>query len=472
MDVPGRAVVYRWPGRVLVVVLVLLMVAALMNGCAKRNKGLRATGAVLNVVAHQDDDLLFQSPDLIHAVASGLVVRTVYVTAGDANQDRTYWAKRETGVKSAYAHMAGVADDWVTTDAGVPGHPMETATLSGADNLSLLFMRIPDGWLDGTGGSRHDHDSLQKLYQGEISTIGTVDDSSEYTKDSLVDTLHLLMQRFQPEVINTLDFQGAYGDGDHSDHHTVGYMTQQASRRYQREHRLVGYRGYGITDEEANVNEDDLATKTDTFLTYAAFDSESCDTLETCSNRPERLWLPRQYKSEDGLGTDATPSTRPGNSTRPTPSRTSSEVPPSGSRRTGNVARSARATASSENLVTGQTASKATNGVVVGYPQAAEKEWATTNGQEGSWLQLDWTQYVTVNQVVLFDRPNPDDHIMSGTVMFSDGSTVAVPSLSNHGYARTLTFPSRPTRSLRFTITSVSPSTVNAGLSEIQVWTE
>src|SRR6188472_3148233 len=41
------------------------------------------TGATMNVVAHPDDDLLFQSPDLLHDVQSGKCVRTVYVTAGE-----------------------------------------------------------------------------------------------------------------------------------------------------------------------------------------------------------------------------------------------------------------------------------------------------------------------------------------------------------------------------------------------------
>ena len=37
----------------------------------------------MQIVAHPDDDLLFQSPDLLHDVVGGKCVRTVFVTAGE-----------------------------------------------------------------------------------------------------------------------------------------------------------------------------------------------------------------------------------------------------------------------------------------------------------------------------------------------------------------------------------------------------
>src|ERR1700694_2302046 len=42
------------------------------------------SGTTLNIVAHEDDDLLFLSPDLLHAIQAGRAVRTVFVTAGDS----------------------------------------------------------------------------------------------------------------------------------------------------------------------------------------------------------------------------------------------------------------------------------------------------------------------------------------------------------------------------------------------------
>lgn len=59
-------------------------------------------GSTLNVVAHEDDDLLFLSPDLLHNIQAGRCVRTVFVTAGDSGAGAGYWQGREAGSKAAY----------------------------------------------------------------------------------------------------------------------------------------------------------------------------------------------------------------------------------------------------------------------------------------------------------------------------------------------------------------------------------
>ena len=74
-----------------------------------------------------------------------------------------------------------------------------------------------------------------------------------------------------------------------------------------------------------------------------------------------------------------------------------------------------------------------------------------------------------MNSAVLYDRPNTDDQVTAGTLTFSDGSTVAVPALDNAGAARTVTFAARATTGVLFTATSVSNSTINVGLAELQV---
>ena len=113
---------------------------------------------------------------------------------------------------------------------------------------------------------------------------------------------------------------------------------------------------------------------------------------------------------------------------------------------------------------------KAIDGVADGYPGDYSREWATQGGKAASWLQLTWTAPVTIGSVVLFDRPNTDDQVTGGTLTFSDGSTVAVPALDNAGAAVTVTFTARATSSLRFTATTVSSTTQNVGLAEIQAF--
>jgi hypothetical protein len=135
-----------------------------------------------------------------------------------------------------------------------------------------------------------------------------------------------------------------------------------------------------------------------------------------------------------------------------------------------NVARNATATASSEDTADGQTADKAIDGVLQGWPQNPYGEWASNGQGVGAWLHLDWSTPRVVNRVALSDRPNQYDQVLAGTLSFSDGSSVAVGALDNAGAATELDFSARQITWLRFTVTQVSTTTANAGLEELQAW--
>ena len=141
--------------------------------------------------------------------------------------------------------MAGVANTWTQSDAGVAGHPIPVMTLSADPNLSLVFMRLPDGNVDGSGFAAENYESLQKLYTGAIPQMTAVDGSSSYTFGTLISTLSSLVTSFAPDTLWTQDYAGSYGDGDHSDHHTVAYLTREVSRaRTTTTHTLTGYMDY------------------------------------------------------------------------------------------------------------------------------------------------------------------------------------------------------------------------------------
>jgi hypothetical protein len=135
-----------------------------------------------------------------------------------------------------------------------------------------------------------------------------------------------------------------------------------------------------------------------------------------------------------------------------------------------NLARLASASASSENSSTSQTADKAIDGVIDGYPGDYTKEWATVWGGAGSWLKLSWASPQTVSRIVLYDRPNGNDQITSGTLQFNDGSSVTVGPLNNDGTGVTVLVGSKTITSVQLNITSVAPTTQNIGLAEIQVY--
>jgi len=162
------------------------------------------------------------------------------------------------------------------------------------------------------------------------------------------------------------------------------------------------------------------------------------------------------------------PTTTP--TTAPTSSTTTSATTAPTTSPSVDLARSASVVASSESVGTGQTADKAVDGVVDGYPGVYSAEWASAGEGAGASLTLSWSSPVSLSRVVLFDRPNADDQVTSGTLVFSDGSSVAVPALADDGSATVVSFPARVTSRVVFRVTGVSASTHNVGLAEVQAF--
>lgn len=127
----------------------------------------------------------------------------------------------------------------------------------------------------------------------------------------------------------------------------------------------------------------------------------------------------------------------------------------------GNVAPTSTATASSQFGGAGlYLASKATDG------NATSSEWAAAN-ELNPWIKLDWTSAQTVNQVVLYDRPNTFDNANGGTLTFSDGTSVQVTGIPTNGAPRAVSFPSKTVTWVKFQVSGGSGA--NVGLAEFQV---
>ncbi len=261
---------------------------------------------VMNIVAHQDDSLLFQSPDLFHDIQNDRCTMTIFVTAGDAGSGEQYWLGREDGVKAAYANMSGVANEWTVSDAGISGHPIPVFTLASHPNISMAFLRLPDGGVDGNGLSNPV--SLKKLWEGSITSLTAIDNSSSYSKQDLINTFAALYAQYQPSRINTQNFVISFGDLDHSDHIATGYFSKSAHQLYTTPHTIYAYQGYDSVFHAINVFNTDLAAKIGAFFTYTPFDPHACQSYEACTGSYDD-WLERQYiaGSESGGQADVCP---------------------------------------------------------------------------------------------------------------------------------------------------------------------
>jgi LmbE family N-acetylglucosaminyl deacetylase len=255
------------------------------------------TGGALVVVAHPDDDLFFLSPDIVHDVQAGRPVATVYTTSGDAGRPDRYWRGRERGVAAAYARMAGVADRWSMSRVAVGPAAVTEAVLCERPTVRLYFLRLPDGGMNGEGTARSGAASLQRLEEGAVARLWTVETPARpYSRPALVDVLGRIVAELQPVVVRTLDDVGPYGDGDHSDHHAVARLVAAARDRSAPGVSVVGYVGYPTRHLPANVAGADLQDKADALAAYARFDPLMCQRPEEYRTRPEGPWLSRQHR--------------------------------------------------------------------------------------------------------------------------------------------------------------------------------
>lgn len=266
------------------------------------------TLSVMNFVAHEDDDLLFMNPDLTHEIQAGYCVRSVYLTAGDAGHGEFYWLSREQGSEAAYDNMLGIspATIWIQRIVELSSHEFITvANPKGNFKISLIFMYLPDGNLNGQGFSSSGYESLVKLYSGQISVINSVDQQSYYTSAQLTAALSVLMSAFQATEINTQSDFISTQYPDHSDHMTVSLFVKQAYQQYETQQYanqvvipIKFYIGYPVHQMPANVSGINLQEKEATFLAYAKYDGSTCQTLQQCLQiSTYEAYLTRQYQN-------------------------------------------------------------------------------------------------------------------------------------------------------------------------------
>jgi LmbE family N-acetylglucosaminyl deacetylase len=274
-------------------VLVTLALGLLLLACAPRPGGPTRDSSPLSlqVVAHQDDDLLFMNPDVRDDVRAERAVVTVFLTGGQAaaSDPAEYMAGRQAGARAAYAAMADVADDWIGEPLRIDAdHQVEQYSLRARPSIKLIFVDLPeDGTL--TTGGRH---ALRRLWadQNESVRVSTVQPSgsrtakaSSYRRYEVLDMLQTLMERFQPTVVRTQDAEPSKDYPywkpfhDHPDHLMTAKFTEAAARNYSNSARRpvfleFGYRDYNIEQSPVNLHPVQQQQKLADFGRYQAHD--------------------------------------------------------------------------------------------------------------------------------------------------------------------------------------------------------
>ncbi|GAA5902982.1 hypothetical protein JCM6882_009662 [Rhodosporidiobolus microsporus] len=419
-------------------------------------------GGSVYVIAHADDDLLFQSPDLYTDAKSGACITTIIMTAGDSGTTgQTYSSARESGNQAAYAQMAGTGNTYTEVTATFGGQPVTVRSLKGAPQIQKVYFRLPDGNMDGSGFGITGYQSLRMLYFGSISSITNQPKTATFTLATLKQALAEIITARQPSFVRTLDYMSDYDAGDHADHLTVGRLANEVAGTYATNATIAGYMGYPVQNlpPTMQTTDSDFQGKSNAFFAYTPYDSAECQAYVACvaAGRGESYWLQRQYivneylKEESYMGTAQAPVTLPNGT---------------------NIAGLADVTASSQWAE--QPATAAVDGNIRGYPGNSSAEWSTYGETVGAWIQLQWDDPYTITDIVLNDRPNLNDWMTGATLTFADNSTVAVGALANDGSATLVSLGgssgSVVTDSIFLYVTSVSSATGQVGLAEFQVY--
>lgn len=234
-------------------------------------------GKSLQIIAHQDDDLLFMNPDVQADVKSKKCILTMYLTSGDPYGQPDYQQKREDGAKAAYSHMLASKDVWKQDDLYYQNIRLKSYT---NDRVRLVFYKIPDGGRDGSG-AKSKNQSLQQLLQGTQS-INSVDGINTYNKDMLVDITKTIVDTYAPNNVRAHAADLVLKE-DHGDHQAVNMLVQLALADSPYYKNIQYYIGYHARLLPANLNPDQVQEKYATFLTYAKNDGAVCQSLQDCN---------------------------------------------------------------------------------------------------------------------------------------------------------------------------------------------
>jgi len=112
---------------------------------------------------------------------------------------------------------------WSMTTARVGHADVKVSSHPNANNVRLVYLRLPDGGPAGVGYAANNGESLRKLYAGEIESVTTTDGNVTYSLDSLKDTLTAILWETGATEVRMLDHKTGVPDehderDDHADH--------------------------------------------------------------------------------------------------------------------------------------------------------------------------------------------------------------------------------------------------------------
>ncbi|GAA3885301.1 hypothetical protein GCM10022243_57660 [Saccharothrix violaceirubra] len=234
----------------------------------------------LQVVAHEDDDLLFMNPDIDQTIRTGTDTVTVFVTAGQitgaGDTDEIRARNRQRGIQDAYARMAGVPDldpnaqeEWTGDLLAVAGRQAERYVLTERPEVALLFLNLRDGRLGAVRDSGVTDTTV-------IPAGGLVTRSFSYDRAGVTAALADVLRLYRPSLVRAQDpLPDARYQPDHGDHVAAARFTDDAVRAWGGRPVQVNYRDYNNVDVPGNLSPGTLDRKSSVFDNYLRYDGNT-----------------------------------------------------------------------------------------------------------------------------------------------------------------------------------------------------
>jgi hypothetical protein len=203
--------------------------------------------------------------------------------------------------------MAGDSDwveDFVTLEAGGQTVTIASSYLASQPDIRLYFLRLPDGFGDGTGSGTYGNQSLEQLWHGEIDTITAVDETASYSAAELTALLTELINLHTPGTLHIQDHTSEHAGIEHSDHLATAEIATQAGLNADAPLNIVSYHGYATWGFEENLFGADHDLVRDVFLEYAAHDPMVFGSDGQLIISYEE-WVQREYVAEQYSTADA-----------------------------------------------------------------------------------------------------------------------------------------------------------------------
>ncbi|MFI6640138.1 PIG-L family deacetylase [Streptomyces sp. NPDC050504] len=274
--------------------------------------------AVMQVVAHPDDDLFFMNPDTHRTLTDPRATLTsVYLTAGESDgvnarrddepkprADKAKYAEaRQNGIRAAYAEMAtgSRTSPWKRTAIRTAGGgTAELDVLKAKPRISLVWVQLHEA--GSISGDRPR--SLRGLWDGRVGELKSqlasgspVTSSFAYDRQEVVATVAGLMQRFRPTHIRMQDPTPGNNPksgklNDHQDHMYGARFAQAAIARYAASpghprFTVQNYLGYYTSALPHTLDRAAAEAKLRTMKTYAWMDApaDHCRSKAGCGDR-------------------------------------------------------------------------------------------------------------------------------------------------------------------------------------------